>query len=31
MDKEEWKLQFNIDEAKVAEAAANARANPTDP
>ena len=31
MEKEEWKLEFDIDEAKVADAVANARANPSDP
>jgi len=31
MEKEEWKLEFDINEEKVNEAVALARANPSDP
>jgi hypothetical protein len=31
LDKEEWKLEFDLNEEKIKEAIANARANPSDP
>lgn len=31
MEKQEWKLEFDLNEAKIAEAVANTRENPSDP